>query len=217
MRYKLVSFGLGNILIKFKGCDNGWDLIRRQHKIPNLWEKYMEGLLTRKEAKVGEYILWKLKGIKKSKLRKDLKKFRLMKGAKQTIKTLKKNRITPVIISDNPEFLVREVAKILKIKHIAYNRIIFDKRGYAYDTKPTHPSKDIRVSKLKALRDFAKKKKISLRDCAVIGNGSTDISIFRKAGFSIAFNSREKKLKKLADKSIKSNDLRRVLRYLVKN
>jgi phosphoserine phosphatase len=123
--YKLVSFGLGGILIKE---DNGWDMIRRKYKIPNLWENYMDGLLTREEAKVGEYIIWKLRGVTRNKLRKDFKKFRLMNGAKKTINTLKGSDITPVIISDNPEFLVKEVAKRLGIKHFSYDKILFDKR-----------------------------------------------------------------------------------------
>lgn len=183
--------------------------------MPNLWESYMDGVLTRNEAKVGEYIIWKLLGITKSKLKKDLKKFRLMEGAKQTINKLKKRKITPVIISDNPEFLVKEVAKKLGIKYIAYDAILFDKRGYAYDTKPTHPSRNRRVSKLKALRDFAKKNKVSLKECATIGNGTSDVSLFRNAGFSIAFNSGESKLKKTADKTIKSRNLCVVLKYLI--
>ena len=209
---RLVSFGLGGILIKE---DNGWDIIRKKYKIPNLWDKYIGGLLTRQEAKVGEYILWKLRGVKRSKLRKDLKKFRLMEGTKQTIRILKKKRIVSVIISDNPEFLVKEIAKKIGIKYIAYDRILFDKRGYAYDTKPTHPSKDNRLSKVLAIKDFAKKKKISLKDCIAIGNDSSDIGLFKKVGFSIAFNSKEIRLKKLAKKSIRSNDLRSVLKYLI--
>ncbi|MFH0929467.1 MAG: HAD-IB family phosphatase [Candidatus Aenigmatarchaeota archaeon] len=209
---KLVSFGLGGILIKE---DNGWDMIRKKYKIPNLWESYMDGVLTRNEAKVGEYIIWKLQGVTKSKLQKDLKNFKLMKGAKQTITALKKRKITPVIISDNPEFLVKAVAKKLGIKQIAYDTILFDKKGYAYDTKPIHPSKNRMVSKLKALKDFAKKKKILLKECAVVGNGSSDVTIFNKAGLSITFNAKDVKVKKIADKNVSSNNLRKVLDYIL--
>lgn len=213
MRYRLVSFGLSNILIKMKGCDNGWDLIRGLYNIPNLWEKYMDGTLTRQQVKTEEYKIWKLRGVTKSRLKKDLTKFKLMKGAKQTIDALKKNRITPVIISDNPEFLVKEVAKKLKIKHNAYNKILFDKKGYAYDTKPTHPSKNTRVSKVLAVKDFAKKKKLKLKDCATVGNNENDLDLFRKVGFSIAFNSKESRVKGKANISIKSNDIRKILKF----
>jgi phosphoserine phosphatase len=212
--YKLVSFGLGNILIRLKGCDNGWDMIRGLYNIPNLWERYLDGTLTREEAKKGEYILWKMKGITRSRLRKDLKKFKLMKGAKQTINALKRKDIVPVIISDNPEFLVKTVAKELRIRYVAYDRILFDKNGYAYDTKPTHPSKNSRVSKLKALEDFAKRNKVSLKECAAVGNGSNDINLLKKVGFSIAFNSKDKSLKEASDKIVNSDNLSSVIRYL---
>ena len=215
--YKLVSFSLGNILIKMKGFDNGWNLIRRLYNIPNLWEKYLDGKLTRREARIKEYEIWKLKGITRDRLRKDFKRFKLMKGTKQTINVLKKNNITPVIISDNPEFLVKEVAKKLKVRYIAYDRILFDKKGYAYDTKPTHPSKNKRLSKVSAIKDFAKKKRISLKECVAVGNNDADIALFKKVGFSIAFNSKDKKLKRLADVSVKSNDLRKILKYLIQN
>jgi len=210
---RLVSFGLGNILIEMKGCDNGWDLIRRQYNIPNFWEKYMDGTLTRQQAKVKEYDVWKLRGVTRSKLKKELEKFKLMKGARQTIEALKKNKMTPVIVSDNPEFLVRAVAKKLKIRHVAYNRILFDKKGYAYDTKPTHPSRNTRVSKVLAVKDFAKN--TSLKDCTAVGNNENDLALFKKVGLSIAFNSKDKELKKEADVSIKSNNLRSVLKYLI--
>ena len=212
--YKLVSFGLGGILIKE---DNGWDMIRKKYKIPNLWDSYIDGILTREEAKVGEYILWKLLGVNRKCLKKDLNRFTLMKGVRQVICVLKRNRITPVIISDNPEHLVRNVARKLGIKLVAYDSIIFDKKGYAYDTKPTHPSKDRRVSKLKALKDFAKKKKVSLKECIVVGNGSSDMTIFKKAGLSIAFNPKDINSRKGADKSIVSNDLTKILKYIVTN
>ena len=209
---KLVSFGLGGILIEE---DNGWDMIRKKYKIPNLWESYMDGLLTRKEAKVGEYILWKLMGVNKKGLKKDLQKFTLMKGAAKTIKTLKKKGITPVIISDNPEFLVRNVAKRLEIKYFAYDNIVFDKKGYAYDTKPSHPSKNKRVSKVLAIKDFARKKKISLKDCTAVGNGSSDVELFKKVGLSIAVNVKDLKAKKTADKSVRTNDLTKILKFII--
>lgn len=208
---KLVSFGLGGILIKE---ENGWDMIRKRYKIPNLWEKYMDGLLTRNEAKVGEYIIWKLRSVTKNKLKKDLKRFTLMRGAKRTITALKKKGITPVIISDNPEFLVKAVAKRLGIRYFACDRIIFDKKGYAYDTKPTHASNDRRVSKVIAIKDFAKRKKIPLKECAAIGNSSSDIDLFKKVGFSIALNATDAQVKKAANKYVRTKDLTKVLKYL---
>lgn len=47
-----------------------------------------------------------------------------------------------------------------------------------------------------------------------IGNGTNDIPAFRKAGLSIAFNSKRRKVRNATDIVVNGNDLRLILPYM---
>ena len=49
----------------------------------------------------------------------------------------------------------------------------------------------------------------------VVGDSIFDVSIFDAAGFSIAFNSHDERVKNSADVSIESKDLRDILPYFI--
>ena len=216
MKYKLVAFDLDGTLGEC-GAENSWDLIRKVFGIPNLWEKYRAGLVTREEAMRGEYAFWRYKDAKKEKLQKLFQeRYHLAKGAKETVDALKKKGIKVVIISDGPCLAVKRVARELRIRDFACNRIVFDSAGYAVETKPIHPTGDIRVSKALSLRDFARRFGFKPEECIAVGNDMEDSRMFREAGFSIAFNPKEEKIRHLVDKVVQSGDLSDILKHMPK-
>ncbi len=54
-----------------------------------------------------------------------------------------------------------------------------------------------------------------MADCAVVGDSSYDIPMFKKAGLSIAFNSDENRVRKAADIVVNKKDLREILPHLM--
>ena len=216
MKFKLVAFDLDGTLGECE-AESSWELIRKVFGIPNLWEKYRSGLVSREEAMKGEYSFWRYKDAKKEKLQKLFQEsYRPVKGAKETVEALKERGLKVVIISEGPCLAVKRVARELGIEDFACNRIVFDSAGYAVETRPTHPSEDTRVSKALALKDFAEKFGLKPEECIAVGNDMEDSRMFREAGFSIAFNPKEKGLEHLVDKTVQSGDLSSILKYMPK-
>lgn len=214
MKYKMVAFGLGT-LVKLGNTNNPWDFIRSQYNIPNFWQEYLNGKMSRQEAKIQEYKAWKENGVKKDKLLMDLKKYtKFVDGSREAFNAIKSKGSVPVILSDSPLIVVDDVAVILGAKYTSGNKIFFDKDGYAYDTVPTHASPDGRVSKHLALKDFAEKQEIKLNEIAIVTSNPEDVSLFRLLGFSIAFNPQTPELKRAANITVHSKDLSEVVDYL---
>jgi HAD superfamily phosphoserine phosphatase-like hydrolase len=213
MRYRLVAFDLDGTLANYES-ENSWQTIREAFDIPNLWELYLEGHLTREEAMEWEYEYWRERGATKGKLQKLFReKCKLVEGAKETINELQKGGAKIVIISEGPCMAVSHVAKKLGIHHFACNMINFDRRGHPISTVPTHPANDTRVSKALALKDFSEKFKVPLKECAVVGNDKEDTDMFAIAGFSILLNPKEE-IDAPVDVVVHSESLEEVLEYL---
>ena len=198
MKYKMVAFGLGT-LVKFDNTNNPWDFIRSLYNVPNFWQEYLSGKISRQEAKLQEYKVWRENGAKKDKILMDLKKhMKFVDGVRETFQAIKAD----------------DVAVLLGAKYTSGNKIFFDKDGYAYDTVPTHASPEGRVSKHLALKDFAEKEEIKLNQIALVTSNPEDIQLFRLLGFSIAFNPQTPDLKRSANITVHSKDLSEVVDYL---
>lgn len=215
MAYKMVAFGFSDIVVNFRNAENAWDLIRNIYQIPDIWKDYQEGKIGRQTAKSEEYKLWKSKGVKLDGLMINLRKnMKLVQGATEVFSTLSDNRISIAILSDSPHIVVDDVSKQLGAKYFSCNKVLFNKDGFAYETIPTHPSADGRVSKILALKDFANRENIRLSEIAVVGNDKGDLDVFRFAGRSIAFNPKDTETKKAAHVIVSSKTLEDVMEYL---
>ncbi len=214
MKYKMVAFGLGT-LVNFGSTTNAWDFVRSKYSLPNFWQEYLNRKISRQEAKLQEYKAWKENGVKKDKLLMEFKKnTKFVDGVREAFTAIKSKGSVPVILSDSPLIVVDDVAVIVGAKYTSGNKIFFDKDGYAYDTVPTHPGPDGRVSKHLALKDFAEKEEIKLNQIAIVTSNPEDISLFRLLGFSIAFNPQSPDLKRSANITVHSKDLSEVVDYL---
>lgn len=215
MPFKMVAFSFSGVLVNFAKAGNAWDLIRNLYQIPNFWQDYLDGKLSRRSAKFEEYRMWKQKGVKLDKLMIDLRKnMRMVEGAAKVFSELHNKKIPTAIISDSPNLVVEDVAHQLGAKYFACNKILFTKEGLAYDTVPSHPSPDLRVSKLLALKDFTNRENIRLSEVAFVGNDRDDIELFKFVGRSISFNAKDLETKKAAGIILVSSTLEDVLEYL---
>ena len=70
-------------------------------------------------------------------------------------------------------------------------------------------------AKALALKNIAKREKISLKECVFVGDYLNDMKIIKEAGLGIAFNCKHEELKKVADVVIEKKDLREVLKHIL--
>ena len=71
------------------------------------------------------------------------------------------------------------------------------------------------LNKEAVLRRFASDQHTTPQFCAVVGDTIFDVPMFREAGFSIAFNTDDKRVKKAANVAVEGKDLQRILPYII--
>ncbi|MBI2583445.1 MAG: HAD-IB family phosphatase [Candidatus Aenigmarchaeota archaeon] len=213
-KYPLAAFS-GGTLVNLLGESNFWDYVRKKWQIPDLHEKYMKGEISREEL-FGEYKFWQQRGLTKEVLEKAVREdLKLNEGAKEVFEELKKAGVTTAIISGSADILVKELRRLLNPKYVSYNEIVFDNKGLPFSTKPTHPTADIRMDKIAALRDFAERERRGMKECAVVVHQEEDRALCAVAGFSIAFNSLDEEITEAVDEVVKSDNMKDLLEFLL--
>lgn len=141
-----------------------------------------------------------------------LAKAPLMKGAKSTIVELRKAGYKTAIISAGISILAERIQQELKIDHIYANKIIANRSGIL-----TGKGEEVvnLLNKIAVLRELASREHITLLNCAVIGDTIFDVTMFKAAGFSIAFNTNDKRVAEAASVVVEDKDLRKILPYLI--
>ena len=147
-----------------------------------------------------------------NKIRKILNQVPIMPGAEDTLGMLNKNGYVSAIISSGIGILAEKLKKKLGINYVFANELLKDKNGILTgEGNPVVPLWE----KDKILHQLLNKLSIKPNQCAVVGDSIFDISLFDLAGFSIAFNSKDKRVNDIADVSIESDDLRDILPYFI--
>jgi len=150
-----------------------------------------------------------LKGLTVEEVNKVALNIPLMKGAKELTRELKREyRIA--MISGGFTIVAEKVARELGIDYTIANELII-KNGVV--TGEVAGPLVHQNSKVNALNEIAQREGIRAEDCIVIGDGANDISMFKAAGFSIAFNANPI-LYDIADAIITKKDLSLILPIL---
>lgn len=134
-----------------------------------------------------------------------------MKGTKETLRELKERGYKTALISGGFQELAQKAKKSLNLDFaIGSCELLFDKNGYLKQWKII--SCDFE-DKGKYFEKISYQFGFLPSECAHIGDEINDISVFQKAGLSIAFNCFKSDVKKAADIVIDKKDLREILPY----
>lgn len=204
----MVVFGMDGVLVDF----NCWQAVHRHFNVKNEdnLRRYLNGEIDYVELMKREIPLWG-KNIHIDTIKDVLAKAPLMKGAKSTIKQLRKAGYKTAIITAGFSILADHIRDELGIDHAFANKIMVNENGMLTGGKEVV---DI-LNRIAVLRELASKEQITLRSCAVVGDSVFDIPLFKEVGFSIAFNTDDKGVKAAADTVIKDKDLKKILPYFI--
>ena len=200
---------MDGVLVKTK---SSWTSV---HKAFNIDEKmtfrrYLRGEFDYVEFMRKDIAFWG--HIHVNKIRKILNQVPIMPGAEDTFNLLHKSGYITAIVSSGISILAEKLKKKLGIHHVFANELLIDKNGVLTgEGNPVVPLWD----KAKVMNHLLKSLSIKLDNCAVVGDSIFDIPLFKLAGFSIAFNSKDRQVRNIADVSIESNDLRDILPYFI--
>lgn len=216
MPYKLICFDLDGTLID--ETIFVWQTIHDALKTDKEARKkamddFYSGRISYSEWARHDIRIWKREGANKKILLNAIKPLKLMKGAMETLRTLKKRKLKLAIVSGSIDIALKSVLPNYKefFDDVYINKIIFEKNGKIKKIIPT--KYDIEHKGL-ALKEIAKKEKIKLKECVFIGDHHNDVNIAKIAGLSLAFNCKSDKLAQISDVLIKKKDLREILKYI---
>src|SRR3989338_3409409 len=216
-KYKLVCFDVDGTLI-----DNvkfSWQIFHDyfqtdRHKREDAKRKFFDGHITYKEWAEHDINLWRERKAKKDDFYRALDNLRLMKGAMETLRELKKQGINLAIISGSLNILIEKFIPDYRdfFDYVFISNIYFDENGDIGRVEATEYDME---GKSRALRLIAEREGLDLKKCAFVGDYLNDLHIIKDAGLGIAFNAEDEELKKAADVVIDGKDLREILRYII--
>ena len=214
MKYKLICFDLDGTLID--GIEYAWETLHIAFGIPKEQNRanikaYRDKEIDYKEWCHRDINMWKERGITKEQIIREIKKFKLMKGAKKTLEELQKRGYKLAVISGS----FRQVIDTLFPNHpftdVLINDVVYENNGKVKTIKPTPFDMEHKATGLKMI---AEREGIDLSECVYIGDNINDIHVAEIAGLAIAFNSKSEELNKVCDVIIKKKDLREVLKHI---
>ncbi|NHJ33693.1 MAG: HAD-IB family phosphatase [Asgard group archaeon] len=206
---KIVAFDMDGVLVNIK---SSWTIVHKAFNVDErvTFRRYLRGEFDYLEFMRRDIGFWG--HVHVNEIRKILNKVPIMPGAEETFDVLRKNGFITAVISSGISILAERLKKKLRIDHVFANQLLKDKNGILTgEGNPVVPLWD----KDKVMRHLLNSLSIKPNHCAVVGDSIFDIPLFDLAGFSIAFNSKDKRVNNIADVSVESNDLRDVLPHFI--
>lgn len=216
-KYKLVCFDVDGTLV-----DNvtfSWQVFHDyfqtdKHRREDAKNKFFSGKINYLQWAEHDIGMWREKNAKKQDFFKAISHLKLMEGAMETLRELKKNKLKLAIISGSLNVVLE---KFIPNYHeffddVFLSRIHFGENGQITGVEATEFDID---AKALALRKIAGREKISLKECVFVGDYLNDKKIIQEAGLGIAFNCKYDELRKVADVCIDRKDLRDILTHII--
>lgn len=174
-------------------------------------EKYLNGEISNEEFMRITIAKWPTR-LHISEIEEALLGFTMMKGAKETIRELKKNGFIIAIVSCGLDILANRIANELGINldYVLVEGLETDEQGYLTGEG---------ISRVELLKkgevfiDLIEKMEVSLKRTTAVGNSKYDIPMLKAANLGIAFNPDDEEVRKAADAVVEGKNLCEILKY----
>ncbi|AEF95895.1 phosphoserine phosphatase SerB [Methanotorris igneus] len=205
---KIILFDFDSTLVDCETIDEIAKEAGVEEEVKKITKEAMEGKLNFEQSLRKRVSL--LKGLPVEKVEKAVSNIKLMNGAEETIKELKKRGYVIGVVSGGFDIAVNRIKEKLGLDY-AYANELIEKDGIL--TGEVRGPVMSETAKGDILEEIARKEGVDLKDTVVVGDGANDISMFNKAGLKIAFCAKEI-LKEKADICIEKKDLREILKHI---
>jgi HAD superfamily phosphoserine phosphatase-like hydrolase len=164
---------------------NGLGASSNRHAV--IFEKFTKGELSYRDAKERLIKLWQSTGKANKEYMKGMfHSWKLRKGARKIVDYLR-NKYRLCLISGAVDLYVQIVSEKLEITDwYANTELVWDKQDKLVDF---HYFEDQAQKKLEQFKEYIKLNKIDRDRCAVVGNGDSDLALFKHLKYGIEVNS----------------------------
>ncbi|ACX73531.1 phosphoserine phosphatase SerB [Methanocaldococcus vulcanius M7] len=205
---KLILFDFDSTLVNNETIDEIAKEAGVEEEVKKITKEAMEGKLNFEQSLKKRVNL--LKDLPVEKVENAMKRITLTEGAEETIKELKNRGYIVAVVSGGFDIAVNRIKEKLGLDYAFANRLIVKDGKLTGEVEGEVLKED---AKGEILQKIAEIEGIKLEDTVVVGDGANDISMFKKAGFKIAFCAKPV-LKEKADVCVEKRDLREILKYL---
>ncbi|MBD3313943.1 HAD-IB family phosphatase [Candidatus Woesearchaeota archaeon] len=176
-------------------------------------EDFFSKRISYEQWMTGDLEMWKEVGATKKEIMEALEPLKLMPGAMEALKELKRRGLKLAIISGSLNIAIEKVMPDYNdyFDDVFINHIYFDEHGNISGGKATAHDFEHKAS---ALKEICKRESISPDECVFVGDHENDIQAAEAAGLSIAFNCKSDSLAQVADVVIEKKDLREILDHI---
>ncbi len=212
--FKLAVFDMDGVLT---GTPSSWEFVHRKIGVDNSrnLSLFKNGRITYMDFLRSDVELWieKLGNVPADYIRGILDLVPLRSGIAETMSSLKKMGIKTAIISGGIYWLAEKISKFADFTEIHANKIETNANDEIIPdgTVMVDPGrKDV------VLRILQEKMGIAEEETFSVGDTLQDVAMFRRSGYSIAFNANDSSMTSKASASMKGNDLSQILELIEK-
>ena len=182
---KLIVFDMDSTLIDAETIDELARAAGVFDKVAEITNNAMAGEINYKDALSTRVKL--LKGLPLKTAQDAVNGIHLMPGAEDLLKYAKSMGYITAMISGGFRLLSNRIGEILQMDYVISNDLVIEDGCLTGEFTGPLTAGD---SKERVFEEIVKENNICPEECVVIGDGANDIGIFKKAGYSIAFNSK---------------------------
>jgi phosphoserine phosphatase len=209
-KLRLVVFDVDGTLLK---AVSSWQLL---HERLGTWDKgtqyaeqFFRGSITYEDWARLDASLWR--GSKLARVRQIVDSIPYTNGARHAVTTLRRNGFKVVLLSAGLSLVTERIEREVGVDDSLANELKVE-NGLLTGNVKVNVSFD---NKDAVLLRMLKRLNLGINECAAVGDDETMITLFEKVSLSIAFNPRSWAVEEKADIIVKSDDLRKVLPYLL--
>ena len=214
MTYRLVCFDLDGTIID--DTEFIWYTLHRHFRVDmaqvKRWHRlFLDGKVTYEQWFAEDIKWWNAAGARKPDYIAAVKSLRLMQGAEETIRELKRRGLKIAIVSGSLNIVIDTFFPKHPFDYVFVNEIHFDRRGRVAGFRVTPYDFEHKAT---AVKEIALKEGIGLEECVFVGDNVNDVDAVRISGQGISFNSKSRELDRAADVVIRRKDLRGILAHV---
>jgi phosphoserine phosphatase len=210
MSIKLVIFDIDGTILQTYSWQHIHEKLGTWNQAKKYHDQFFRNQINYEEWARLDATLWKNQPT--AKIRQIISQMPYTEGAKQTLKALKQAGIRTYLLSAGLAQVAERIQEETEVDGYTANNLVAEDGVLTGEVEVYVSFHD----KDRHLPFILQRFNLTPQECAAVGDDPTLISLFKKVALAVAFNPTDKTVEEHASITVKSNDLRDILPYILK-